>query len=65
MSKTKSKASQTSASIKQKKIVIELRQVLQTPGFTNECHDVSDPVIHGDSRIMGIRHSFFSKWKDS
>ena len=64
MGKTNSKTSQMSASIKEKKTIIELRQVLQTPGFTNECHDIFDPVIHGDSGIMEIRHSLFRKWKD-
>ena len=64
MGKTKSKTSRTSASIKEKKTIIELKQVLQTPGFTDECHDIFYPVIHGDSRIMGNRHSLFSKWKD-
>ena len=46
MGKTNSKTSRTSASIKEKKTIIELRQVLQTPGFTDECHDIFDPVIH-------------------
>ena len=61
---TKSKTSSMSASIKEKKDIIELRQVLQTLGFTNECHDIFDLVIHGDLGIMGIRHSLFNKWKD-
>ena len=38
--------------------------MLQTLGFTDECHDIFDPVIHGDFGIMGIRHSLFNKWKD-
>ena len=63
MGKTKSKTYSTSASIKEKKDIIELRQVLQTPGFTDECHDIFYHVIHGDFGIMGIRHSFFNKWK--
>ena len=37
--------------------------MLQTPGFTDECHDIFYPVIHGDFGIMGIRHSLFNKWK--
>ena len=53
-----------SAPIKEKNTIIELRQVLQTPGFTDECHDIFYPIIHGDSGIMAIRHSLFSKWKD-
>ena len=52
-----------SAPIKEKNTIIELRQVLQTPSFTNECHDIFYPVIHGDSGIVGIRHSLFSKCK--
>ena len=55
MGKTKSKTSQTSAPIKEKNTIVELRQVLQTPGFTDECHDIFYPVIHGDFGIMGIR----------
>lgn len=61
MGKTKSKTSSTSASIKEKKDIIELRQVLQTPGFANECHDIFDLFTHGDLGIMGIRHSLFNK----
>ena len=53
-----------SASIKEKKTIIELRQMLQTPSFIDECHDIFDPDIHGDFGIMGIRHSLFNKWKD-
>ena len=64
MRKTKSKTSSMSANIKEKKDIIELRQVLQTLGFTNEYHGIFYPVIHGDLGIMGIRHSFFNKWKD-
>lgn len=64
MGKKKSKTSQTSAPIKEKNPIIELRRVLQTPGFTDECHDIFDPIIHGDSEIMAIRHALFSKWKD-
>ena len=64
MGKTKSKTSQTSAPKKEKNTIIELRQVLQTPGFTDECHDIFYPIIHGDSEIMAIRHALFNKWKD-
>ena len=64
MGKIESKTSSMSASIKEKKDIIELNQVLQTPGFTNECHDVFYPIIHGYLGIMGIRHSLFNKWKD-
>ena len=39
-------------------------QVPQTPSFTNECHDIFYLVTHGDLGNMGIRHSFFNKWKD-
>ena len=65
MGKKKSKISKTSAPIKEKNTIIELRQVLQTSGFTDECHDIFYSVIHGDFEIMGIRHSLFNKWKDS
>ena len=64
MGKSKSKTSSTSASIKQKKDIIELKQVLQISSFTDECHDIFYYVIYGDLGIMGIRHSLFSKWKD-
>ena len=64
MGKTKSKISSTSGSKKEKKDIIERRQVLQTPGFTNECHDICYPIIHGDLGIMGIIYSFLNKWKD-
>ena len=63
MENTKSKNSSMSASKKQKKDIIELKQVLQTLGFSDECHDIFYPIIHGDFRIMGIRHSLFNKWK--
>ena len=64
MGKTKSKTSSTSASIKEKKDIIELKKVLQIPGFTDECHYIFDPIIHGDFGLMGIRNSLFNKWKD-
>ena len=64
MGKTKSKRSHTSANIKEKKDIIELRQVLQISSFTFECHDIFYYVIYGDLGIMGIRNSLFNKWKD-
>lgn len=64
MGKTKSKTSSTSASIKENKDIIELRHVLQTPSFTDECRDIFYPIIHGDLGIIRIRNSLFNKWKD-
>ncbi len=64
MAKTKSKTSSMSASKKEQKDIIELRKVLQTPCFTDECHDIFDPIIHGDLGIMRFRRSLFNKWKD-
>ena len=66
MGKSKSiiSSSNTSASKKKDNIELQLMQVLKTPSFTNEYHDIFDLVIHGDLRIKAVRHSLFSKWKD-
>ena len=57
-------SSSTSASNKKEILEVQLKQLLKTPGFTNEYQDIFDPVIHGNLGIMAIRHSLFSKWKD-
>ena len=57
-------SSSTSARNKKENLEVQLRKLLKTPGFTDEYHDIFDPVIHGNLGIMAIRHSLFSKWKD-
>ena len=64
MGKKNSKTSSMRARKKEKKDIIELRQVLQTPSFTDEYNDIFYHVIHRYLQIMTIRHSLLNKWKD-
>ena len=57
-------SSSTSARNKKENLEVQLRQLLKTPGFTNEYDDIFGPVIHGNLGIMAIKHSLFSTWKD-
>lgn len=39
-------------------------KLVKTLGFTNEFHDIYDPIIYGKKSIMDIIFVVENKWKD-
>jgi hypothetical protein len=43
------------------KTLIDCRKLVEIPGFTDEYHDVYDPAIDGQRRVISIKHTLCSK----
>ena len=46
------------------KLVFDMHKLVKMLGFTNEFHDILDPIIYGRI-INAIRYAIEDKWNDS